>query len=98
MKSRFAVLSFTLADAESVLFAAGFRSRKGREQEYDHASGATAVIGLDRHAGERCPVNGSVHTDVLCVRVTPADGGYPTEYRQHFAPTFRTLTEFGPAM
>ncbi len=93
-----AVLTFTLAEVERVLFSEGFCRRKGREQEYDHPGGASAVVGLDVCAGEMCPVNGSIYCEVLCVRVTPADGGYPTEYRRHFSPTFRTLVEFGPAI
>lgn len=60
-------------------------------EAWRHRDGRWATVTLNADAGERCGTTGFAISEVRCVRLHPADGGYPKEYRQHFAPILREL-------
>lgn len=87
----------TKQDLAELLAASGFVGEPktpGVAETWRHADGRWVSVDYNRNAGER-DASGFPRTEVKCVRVHPADGGYPTEYRQHFSPTLATLLRQG---
>lgn len=84
----------TKQDLAALLSASGFAEDRDHAGTFRHRDGRWVSVDYNRNAGE-ADASGFPRTEVKCVWVHPADGGYPTEYRQHFAPTLADLLRRG---
>jgi len=85
----------TRQELAALLSASGFVENREHPGNYYHVDGRFVSVDYNRNAGER-DASGFPRTEVKSVRVYPAEfGGYPTEYRQHFAPTLADLLRQG---
>lgn len=86
----------TRQDLAALLSASGFREDRDHAGIYRHRDGRWVSVAYNRTPGERVEPARFLAAEVKTVRVYPAEfGGYPTKYRQHFAPTLADLLRQG---